>query len=61
MSIQELADKAIDFIIDTQIENDYICDCQDAVWCETHCIDHLRKECVIKFLEDYELQHEECQ
>ena len=58
MSLQELADKAVDFIIDTQIDNDYICE-QNGEWCETHCIDHLRKECVIKFLEDYEIQHKE--
>lgn len=58
MSIQELAEKAVDFIIDTQIDNDYICE-QNGEWCDTHCIDYLRKECVIKFLEDYEIQHKE--
>lgn len=57
MSIQELADKAIDFIIDTQIDNDYICE-MNGEWCQEHCIDNLRKECVIKYLTDnYEMKN----
>lgn len=51
MTVKELADRAIDFIIDTQIENDYICE-RNGEWCETHCIDNLRKECVLYYLEN---------
>lgn len=51
MKIKELVNKAIDFIIETQIENDYICE-MNGDWCENHCIDYLRKECVIHFLEN---------
>ena len=49
MNIEELAERAINFIVDTQIENDYICE-RNGEWCESHCIDHLRKECVIEYL-----------
>lgn len=58
MSIQELADKAIDFIIDTQRDGEYICEQMDIDWCQKHCIDNLKKECVIKYLTDnYEMKN----
>ena len=50
MSINELVKKAVNFIVETQIEGDYICEQMMPEYCETHCIDHLRKECVIEFL-----------
>ena len=50
MQIEKLVEKAIDFIIDTQMENDYICE-MNGEWCMDHCIDHLRKECVLHYLE----------
>ena len=49
MRIKQLVEKAIDFIVETQIDNDYICE-MNGEWCKNHCIDHLRKECVINFL-----------
>lgn len=51
MKIKELAEKAVNFIVETQVENDYICEQMDAEYCESHCKDHLRKECVLEFLE----------
>ena len=48
--MNDLLDKALDFIVETQIDNEYICE-QNDEWCETHCIDHLRKECVVHYLE----------
>lgn len=47
-----LLDKAVDFIIDTQKDDDKICEQMDVEWCKEHCIDNLRKECVIKYLTD---------
>lgn len=49
MNIQELVDKAINFIVETQSDYDYICE-MNGEWCAEHCIDYLRKECVIEFL-----------
>ena len=51
MKIKELAEKAVNFIVETQKDNDYICEQMDAEYCKNHCIDHLRKECVLEFLE----------
>lgn len=52
MNIKELAEKAVNFIIEIQIDDDYICSLDEMCeWCSVHCIDHLRKECVIYFLE----------
>ena len=34
---------------ETQEDNEYICE-QNEEWCETHCIDTLRKECVCHYL-----------
>ena len=50
MKIKELVDKAINFILETQQENDYICE-RNGEWCEKHCIDYLRRECVVHYLE----------
>ena len=52
MTIQELSEKAVDFIVETQVENDYICERMNGEWCEEHCIDHLKKECVLYYLEN---------
>ena len=49
--LNALVDKAINFIVDTQEDYDYICEL-NGEWCETHCIDSLRKECVFYFLEN---------
>ena len=51
MKWKDLANKAVDFIVETQENNDYICE-MNGEWCETHCIDSLRKECVHHFLEN---------
>lgn len=48
-TLEQLAQKAIDFIVESQEENDYICE-QMGEWCETHCVDFLREECVKEFL-----------
>lgn len=53
-----LLDKALDFIVETQEENDYICEMMseyDDEWnyCENNC-QNLQKECVIRFLKHYE-------
>ena len=50
MTLNELTQKAVDFIIETQKDNDYICEQMMPEWCEAHCIDNLRKGCVIEFL-----------
>ena len=50
MTLNELTQNAIDFIVETQKDNDYICEQMLPEWCETHCIDHLRQGCVIEFL-----------
>lgn len=60
MSIEELANKAISFIVETQIDCDYICE-SNGEWCEEHCIDHLRKECVIEFLTNNYVEDETTQ
>lgn len=55
----KLLDAAINFIVETQIENDYICGQMNPEYCEAHCIDHLRKSCVIEFLNnEYEPEEE---
>lgn len=51
MKIKELAEKAVNFIVETQVENDYICEQMYVEYCESHCKDYLRKECVLEFLE----------
>lgn len=50
MTFNEFTDKAIDFIVETQVDNDLICEQMLCDWCEIHCKDHLRRECVIEFL-----------
>jgi len=55
MEATELLDKALDFIVETQEENDYICEqmCEDYVvgdYCANNC-QNLNKECVKLFLE----------
>ena len=51
---EELLGKALDFIVETQEENDYICDLMHnrcmGNYCEENC-QNLNKECVKLFLE----------
>lgn len=51
---EELLGKALDFIVETQEENDYICEqmCEEYVgdYCANNC-QNLNKECVKLFLE----------
>lgn len=52
---EELLGKALDFIVETQEENDYICEqmCEDDYvgdYCAQNC-QNLNKECVKLFLE----------
>lgn len=51
---KKLLDKALDFIVETQEENDYICDQMvfklKENYCENNC-HNLNKECVKLFLE----------
>ena len=51
MKQEQILDKAIEFIVETQEDNDYICE-NNGDWCETHCIDTLRKECVLHYLKE---------
>ena len=50
----ELLDKALDFIVETQ--DDYICEkmleSDEFEYCDNNC-QNLNKECVIRFLEHY--------
>ena len=51
----KLLDKALDFIVETQESNDYICEKMleyDGRYCEYNC-QNLKKECVIRFLKHY--------
>ena len=52
---ENLLDKAIDFIVETQESNDYICEqmIEEAVgdYCANNC-QNLNKECVKLFLKD---------
>lgn len=57
LTLEELAQKAVDFIVETQENNDYICE-QLGEWCETHCIDFLREECVKEFLMNHYTKRE---
>ena len=54
MKANELLDKALDFIVETQKENDYICEqmCEGDVgdYCANNC-QNLNKECVKLYLE----------
>ena len=54
MEAKELLDKALYFIVETQEENDYICEqmCEEYVgdYCEKNC-QNLNKECVKLFLQ----------
>lgn len=49
-----LLDKALDFIVETQGPNDFICEKMHENglydWCEKNCIFGLTEKCVIKFL-----------
>ena len=48
-------DKAIDFIVEREEDNDYICEQMhdhDIEWCEKNCIDTLKRKCVIKYLKE---------
>ena len=51
MEQEQILDKAVEFIVETQENNDYICEA-NSDWCETHCIDTLRKECVLHYLKE---------
>lgn len=53
-----LLDKALDFIVETQEDNDYICEKMSEFsdewdYCVNNC-QNLKKECVIRFLKHYE-------
>lgn len=52
-----LLDKALDFIVETQEDNDYICEKMSELdeweYCENNC-QNLNKECVKRFLKHYE-------
>jgi hypothetical protein len=48
---ENILNNALDFILETQKDNDYICE-MNGEWCETHCIDTLRKGCIIHYLND---------
>jgi hypothetical protein len=48
---EQVLENAIDFILETQKDNDYICE-MNGEWCETHCIDTLRKGCIIHYLKE---------
>lgn len=53
MKANELLDKALDFIVETQEENDYICEQMvECVgdYCEKNC-QNLNKDCVKLFLQ----------
>ena len=54
MKAKELLDKALDFIVETQEQNDYICEqmCEEYVgdYCANNC-QNLNKECVKLFLQ----------
>lgn len=53
MEANELLGKALDFIVETQENNDYICEqmCNEYVdYCEKNC-QNLNKECVKLFLQ----------
>lgn len=54
MKANELLDNALEFIVDTQEENDYICE-QMTKWfgdyCENNC-QNLNKKCVKLFLQE---------
>lgn len=48
---EQVLENAIDFILETQKDNDYICE-ENGEWCATHCIDTLRKGCIIHYLKE---------
>ena len=52
-----LLDKALDFIVETQEDNDYICEKMSELdewdYCVNNC-QNLKKECVKRFLKHYE-------
>ena len=53
MGTNELLDKALDFIVDTQEGNDYICEQMTKLvgnYCENNC-QNLNKRCVKLFLQ----------
>ena len=54
MKANELLDKALDFIVETQEQDDYICEqmCENSVgdYCVNNC-QNLNKECVKLFLQ----------
>jgi len=48
-------DKAIDFILEREEDDDYICERMnehDIDWCEKNCIDTLKRKCVLKYLKE---------
>lgn len=54
MNDKELLDKAIDFIVETQESNDYICEQMTEEYVGDYCINNcqnLNKECVKLFLQ----------
>lgn len=58
MKEKTMLDKALDFIVETQEDNDYICEKMSEFsdewdYCVNNC-QNLKKECVIRFLKHYE-------
>ena len=51
-TLPKLLDAAINFIVETQKDDDYICEQMPPEYCETHC-SNLCQECVIEFLTNY--------
>ena len=54
MKANELLDKALDFIVETQEDNDYICEQMIEEYVDDYCVNNcqnLNKECVKLFLE----------
>ena len=54
MKANELLDKALDFIVETQEDNDYICEQMIEEYVGDYCVNNcqnLNKECVKLFLE----------
>ena len=56
--LEELLDKAINFIVETYGAYDNICE-SNGEWCAEHCIDTLRPECVRYFLSEVYQKEEE--
>lgn len=47
--LNNLVDRAIDYIVETQENSDYICE-TNGEWCVTNCISTLNRNCVKHYL-----------